>query len=76
MFASFGTLLKFSIDFYIDFTYILCMAKLTDKLNFQITPDLRRQLFEFAKKKDWSVSMIIREAIKEYLERDTLKNDS
>lgn len=43
--------------------------QLEKKLNFYISPELERKLKEYANKKGWKFSFVIREAIKEYLEK-------
>jgi len=37
------------------------------KLNFWISPELEKELKEYAEKKGWKFSFVIREAIKKYI---------
>jgi len=39
------------------------------KLNFYISPKLEKKLKEYAEKKGWKFSFVIREAIKEFLDK-------
>jgi len=40
------------------------------KLNFWISPELEKELKEYAVKKGWKFSFVIREAIKKYIETE------
>jgi len=45
------------------------MKQMENRLNFYLPINLEKQLRRFAKEKGWKVSFVIREAIKEFLER-------